>query len=322
MMSIASRVTWLLATWALTLPLHAAETEALLARMQRAAQSLNYDGTFVYQHGDRVESFRIVHRGTGADGMRERLVSLSGVPREIIRNDREVRCYLPDEKMLLIEPRRPGAQNFPSLLPESFAALNAYYRFRSGREERVAGRPAQVIAIRPRDGYRFGYRLWTDTDTGLLLKAQLIDDEGKTIEQYLFTQIAIGKAIADADLRSQSPEGSTARQAPEASAAPGEARWTVARLPSGFALTARSVRRLSAQREPAEQLVYSDGLAVVSVFVEPAGPSGAPTALAGPTQMGAVHAFGKVTDGYQVTVVGEVPAATVNLISESVTARR
>lgn len=322
MMRIASRAAWVLAAWSLTVPAVAAEAEAMLARMQRAAQSLDYDGTFVYQQGDRIESFRIVHRGSGADGVRERLVSLSGVPREIIRNDREVRCYLPDEKTLLVEPRRPGARNFPSLLPESFATLHTYYQLRSGRGERVAGRQARAITIRPRDGFRYGYRLWIDGDTGLLLKAQLIDHEGNTIEQYLFTQIAIGKLIADADLRSQSPESSPIRQAPEAPAAPGEARWTVARLPSGFALTARSVRRLSALPEPAEQLVYSDGLSVVSVFVEPAGQSGAPGALAGSTQMGAVHAFGKVTDGYQVTVVGEVPAATVNLIGQSVTARR
>lgn len=322
MMRIAIRAAWVMAAWSLTVPALAAETEAMLARMQRAAQSLDYDGTFVYQHGDRIESFRIVHRGSGAGGVRERLVSLSGVPREIIRNDHEVRCYLPDDKTLLVEPRRPGARNFPSLLPESFAALNAYYRFRSGRGERVAGRQTQVIAIRPRDGYRFGYRLWTDDDTGLPLKAQLIDDEGRTIEQYLFTQIAIGKAIADADLRSQNPESSPIGQASEALVTPGEARWTVARLPSGFSLTARTVRRLSALREPAEQLVYSDGLAVVSVFVEPVDQSGASTALAGPTQMGAVHAFGKVMDGYQITVVGEVPAATVTIIGQSVSAQR
>src|SRR5512139_2752236 len=114
MMRIAARATWVLAAWSLTLPALGAETEAMLMRMQRAAQSLDYDGAFVYQHGDRIESFRIVHRGTGADGVRERLVSLSGPPREIIRNDREVRCYLPDEKTLLVEPRRPGARNFPS----------------------------------------------------------------------------------------------------------------------------------------------------------------------------------------------------------------
>lgn len=321
MMRIAIRATWVLAAWMLTFPAFASETEAMLARMQRAAQSLDYDGTFVYQNGDRIESFRIVHRGTGAGGARERLISLSGAPREIIRNDREVRCYLPDDKTLLIEPRRPGARNFPSLLPESFAALNVYYRFRSGWRERVAGRQVHVIAIRPRDGYRFGYRLWTDDDTGLLLKAQLIDNEGKMIEQYLFTQIAIGKAIADADLKPQSPENNATRHASETPVVPGESRWAVAHLPSGYLLTARSVRRLSEKREPAEQLVYSDGLAVVSVFVEPAGAAGAPAALAGPAQMGAVHAYGKIVDGYQITVVGEVPAATVSLIGQSVAPR-
>ena len=322
MMRITLRAAWLLTVWALTLPVHAAEAEAMLERMQRAARSLDYDGTFIYQHGNQLESFRIVHRGTGTSGARERLISLNGTPREIIRNDREVRCYLPDEKTVLVEPRRPGDQSFPSLLPGSFAALNAHYKFRSGQEERVAGRKSRVVAIWPRDAYRFGYRLWTDEDSGLLLKAQLIDDRGKTIEQYLFTQISIGKPIVDADLRPQGSNHSLANKISETTTSTSATRWGVLRLPPGFLLTAHTARHPPAQREPAEQLVYSDGLAVVSVFVELAGVSGSPAALAGPTQIGAVHAFGKVVNGHQITVVGAVPAVTVNLMGESVSEQR
>mgnify|MGYP003423167329 CR=1 FL=1 len=96
----------------LAVPLaQAADAQALFARMHQAGRSLDYDGTFVYQHGDQLESLRIVHK-TGAGGARERLVSLNGAPREIIRTDNEVRCYLPDESAVLIGHRRVPPQAF------------------------------------------------------------------------------------------------------------------------------------------------------------------------------------------------------------------
>jgi sigma-E factor negative regulatory protein RseB len=301
---------------------HAADPESLLARMQRAAQTLNYDGIFVYQNGDRLESLRIVHR-VGPRGVEERLVSLNGAPREIVRTDREVRCYLPDGHAALIEHRRAGKQGFPSLLPGSPSLLGRAYAVQTGREGRVAGRNVRLVTISPRDGYRYGYQLWADEASGLLLKAGLVDEQGRVVEQYMFTEVSIGRPIANAALAPQYLTREAARQPvsePTLADTPGQ--WQPGRLPDGFALTARVVRNLPGSEGTVEHLVYSDGLAVVSVFIEPVTDASGPAAVDGLSRMGAVHAFGTVIDDRRVTVVGETPAATVAMIGESISRRR
>ena len=300
---------------------HAADAEDLLARMQRAAQTLNYDGTFVYQSGDQLETLRIVHR-VGRHGVQERLVSLNGAPREIIRSNREVRCYLPDGHAALIEHRRADTHNFPALVPGSPKAIESGYVVKVGRDERVAGRRARLVTISPRDAYRYGYQLWADEATGLLLKAGLIDEHGAVIEQYMFTQVSIGRPIPNTALAPQYATRNSVRLPavdPTLVDAPGQ--WKPERMPGGFALTARVVRQRPGTDQPVEHLVYSDGLAVVSAFIEPLAASDGPQAIDGLVRMGAVHAFGKVADGHRVTVVGETPAATVAMIGESMTRR-
>lgn len=307
---------WLLG---LAIPVvHAAPTpQELLDRMQQAAQTLTYDGVFVYHHDDHLESLRILHK-VEKSGTRERLVSLSGVPCEIIRTDNEVLCYLPDENSVMVEHRRTDRHSFPALVPESLNGISHYYRLSVGHGGRVAGRKIQSVRVQPRDGYRFGYQLWADEDTGLLLKASLLDERGSVIEQYMFTHINIGGAIADADLRPQNRGRGLVWHRPESGASvPATHRWTVEQLPAGFVQTEDMSRRLPNHRQPVEHMVFSDGLAVVSVFVEPVADT-APSRIAGPTRMGAMHAYGKTLAGHQITVVGEVPAATVSMIGESV----
>ncbi|MFQ5546575.1 MAG: sigma-E factor regulatory protein RseB domain-containing protein, partial [Acidiferrobacterales bacterium] len=149
-----------------------------LMRMNQATRMLNYDGTFVYQHGDQLEAMRIIH--AVRDGsVRERLVSLNGSAREVIRDDQQVMCYLPDRKSIIVEHRFVGRdKSFPVILPESVTVLKKNYMIQLGAPGRVAGRAAQVVIIRPRDQYRYGYHLWADKETGLLLKADLVDHMG------------------------------------------------------------------------------------------------------------------------------------------------
>jgi sigma-E factor negative regulatory protein RseB len=296
----------------------AADAQTLFARMYQAGRSLDYEGTFVYQHGDHLNSLRIIHK-TGAGGVRERLVSLDDTPREIIRTDSEVRCYLPDENAVLVDHRRADDRSFPALLPDSLTQLNGNYKIRVGKEGRVAGRKTVSVLIKPRDAFRYGYQLWADEESGLLLKASLLDEHGGVVEQYMFTQVSIGKPIAEADLKPLHPDkGLVWQRADDEPPRPSSGQWTAAHLPSGFSLTARLLRRLPARQQPVEHLVYSDGLAVVSVFIERADDAAKDNLISGLSHMGAVHAFGKVVDGYQVTVVGETPAVTVNMIGESV----
>lgn len=293
----------------------AGEARDLLARMEQAARTLDYDGVFVYQRGDQLDSLRIVHQAR--DGMvRERLVALSGVPREIIRSDREVRCYLPDESAVMVEHRRADNRNFPALVPESLATLEANYRLKTGKDGRVAGRKARLVDIQPRDGYRYGYRLWADNQTGLLLKASLHDNKGTAIEQYLFTSLTVGKPVANSELEPQNPGKNFSWRRSEAAASVSPpSRWQAQTLPAGYKLTNQSVRQLPGRKQPVEHLVFSDGLSVISAFIEPAGSS--KTAPTGMTHMGAVHVYGRVRDKHQITVVGEAPAAAVDMIGES-----
>jgi sigma-E factor negative regulatory protein RseB len=291
---------------------HASEASRLLTRMEQAARTLDYDGVFVYQRGDQLDSLRIVHQVRGTM-VRERLVALSGAPREIVRSDREVRCYLPDESAVMVEHRRADSRNFPALLPESLTALEANYRLKTGKDGRVAGRKARPVIIKPRDGYRYGYQLWADTETGLLLKASLHDEQGAVIEQYLFTTLSVGKPVADSELEPQTPGKNLVWQRPEATeVATITNRWQ-AKPPAGYKLTSQHLRKLPGRKQPLTHLVYSDGLSVISAFVEPAGKAPA----TGLTHMGAVHVYGRARDSHQITVVGEAPAAAVDMIGES-----
>ncbi len=293
-----------------------------LMKMERAARTLNYEGVFVYQHGNLLESMRIVHSVN--DGtVRERLVSMTGATREIVRNDREVQCYLPDENSVFIEHRTAESKTFPAILPERLSDLDKNYALQLSQTARVAGRETQSILIKPRDSYRYGYRLWADKATGLLLKASLLDEQGKTIEQFMFTAIRPGVAIPPAELQArQGPKGRRGEIQDQTVETNQDPAWRVEELPPGFRLSAFLTRKVAKQDRSIDHLIFSDGLAAVSVFVEKVQEEAGPSVGRATRQMGAVHAYGKVVQGHQVTVVGEVPAATVNMIGRSVSPAR
>src|SRR5438477_10335115 len=128
----------------------ATEAQDWLMRIHRAAERLNYEGTFVYQRGAQLETMRIVHRADKGV-VKERLVSLTGPAREVIRTDKEVRCYLPDQKAVVVEHRRLGQAAFVAIVPERLGDLEQNYVIELGHAARVAGRPAQQLMIRARD---------------------------------------------------------------------------------------------------------------------------------------------------------------------------
>lgn len=290
-----------------------------LDSMSSAMRSLNYDGTFVYWHDGELEAMRIVHQ-SGVAGEKERLMSLTGSAREVLRDDRVVTCIMPDNKSVMVGQSRPR-QPYPEV-PEDLDALTPHYTLTDAGTDRVAGLEARVIAIKPRDDSRYGYRFWIDTDSHLLLRFELHDETGTAIEQVMFTDLQIGEAIPAVDLEpSLTGEGynwyrqtvtNDSSDAPPVAAA----GWMVAGLPDGFRLTASQRRQVRPGGHPAEHLVYSDGMATVSVYVEQMRPENNP--FSGASSMGAVNAYGTVIDSHQVTVVGEVPADTVRGMAESV----
>ncbi len=301
----------------------AGDAYSWLMRINQATRELNYEGTFVYQHADQLEAMRIVHRAE--DGtVRERLVSLNGAPREVIRNESQVLCFLPERRSVVVEHRLTQQKSFPAILPERTKDLNQNYTIALSTEGRVTAREAQGIIIKPRDEYRYGYRLWADRHTGLLLKADLVDHKGKTLEQFMFTQLVIGARIDPRDLEpALATEGLTWYwgNALERGADAAQPPWNAKRLPSGFQLANRVMRKNPARDGMVEHIVYSDGLATVSVFIDSPGGK-RPPLMRGTSRMGAVHAYGEVINNHQVVVVGEVPAATVALIGKSMAPRQ
>jgi len=291
-----------------------------LMKMNEAPRRFDFEGIFVYQHGTQLETMRVLHKAE--KGMvRERLVSLNGVAREIVRNEREVLCYLPDQNSVVVEHRKVDARSFPAILPERLSELGGHYAIQLGKTERIAGRVAQQLTIRPRDAYRYGYRLWADHDTGLLLKADLLGSKGQPLEQFMFTHIDV-KTVPAAALQPESPGKGMVwyRESGVMPAAPAQ-KWSATQLPKGFRLSHQVMRNVPMRNKTVEHFVYSDGLATVSLFVEPIDKDAKP-GMQGPSHMGAVHAYGARVDGHQVTVVGEVPAETVSLIAKSVAPAR
>ncbi|MFV1973225.1 MAG: MucB/RseB C-terminal domain-containing protein [Thiohalobacterales bacterium] len=289
--------------------------------MASAVQGLNYDGTFVYLHDDKLEAMRIIHQ-LGDTGERERLVALTGSAREVLRNNKLVTCIMPDSKSVMVGQSRPQPP-FP-VVPDNLGSLEKYYRIEIIGDDRIAGYLTRVIAITPKDSYRYGYRFWIDKESKMFLRSDLTGNDSRPIEQVMFTRLGIGGPIADSELQpSLTGDGyawyhqDNSKAAPESTG--NNPRWIVRRLPAGFDLTNYQLKRMHPDSDATEHLVYSDGLATVSVYVE-TGAVGA-DAFRGLSGKGAMNAFGAVVDGHQVTVVGEVPAVTVEMMASSVVAR-
>jgi sigma-E factor negative regulatory protein RseB len=298
-----------------------ATAQTWLDRMNHTLATRNYDGEFLHLSPGHVEKMRIVHRV--AEGrVSERLVALTGSGREFVRLGDEVHCYLPDQKKVLVERR--GAQGndvgtFLGTLPRFGSSLRDHYRIELvGRTRSVLGGPAQVLAVTPRDGYRFGYRLWVDEGSGMPVRTDLCDPQGKVVEQVVFTTLRLPERIPDADLQpSVAAEGyAWIRQGAPLPPTPASIPWRVTRSPPGFALSSSSMQLLPGGQKPVAHLVLSDGLASVSVFIEAEAAGGTPPRGRG--RLGAANAFTTVIDGHQVTAVGEVPAHTVQNIATSV----
>jgi sigma-E factor negative regulatory protein RseB len=289
-----------------------------LMKINQAARALEYEGIFVYQHDAQLETMQIFHKMEN-NSSRERLVSLNGAPREIVRDANEVRCYWPDKNSVMVEYRKAEGKAFPSILPERLQDLDEYYTLKLGNTERITGRVAQLVIIKPTDQYRYGYRLWADVDSGLLLKADLLDNQDAVLEQFMFTQVNIGAKIPASSFAPGMTGKSMVwyREDGDTRNVSDKPGWSASQLPKGFRLSAHMTRRLPMRKQPVEHLVYTDGLAAVSVFIEKQ-EKGVKPFMQGPSRMGAVHAMSAQSGDYQITTVGEVPAATVAYISGSV----
>jgi sigma-E factor negative regulatory protein RseB len=296
-----------------------ADTLGWLRKMHDATQKLSYSGTFVYQNGGRSETSRIT-RYVDASGDIEKLEVMDGMPREIVRTKDTVRCYLPGSRLIKVERRvdRGTERGFPALLPERITALARHYDISLGETRRIAGYDCQAVVLTPRDDLRYGYRLYADVGSGMLLKAVTVDAAGEQVEQFMFTQLTIGGVTRH---MVKARHASRSWRVEDAGAAPAQlAGWGLSSELPGFHKVIELRRRLGESRS-AGQLVYSDGLAAVSVFIESLEGRTDPVRT-GLASMGAIHIYTREVANHMVTVVGEAPAASVQRIANSVEYRR
>jgi len=293
-----------------------------LERMNQALTTRNYDGTFSHWHGGHVEMLRIIHRVQ--DGtVSERLASLDGSGREFVRTGASLSCYLPDKRTVVVERRPPEESlvGFPAVTDQTAS----FYDIREVGRTRLNRRDTHIITVSPKDEYRYGYRLWIDDSTAMPLKTQLCDTHGHVIEQIVFASLTLPSRIPDSAFKTEvSTEGFQwlRNETPPPAQAGGAMAWSAMRLPPGFKMTGRSAQTLPGSTDPVDHLVFTDGLASVSVFVEPQRAAKAgESPVAETAEVGSSSAFSTVVDGHKITAVGEVPPDTVRFIASQVKAQ-
>lgn len=300
---------------------------AWLDDMNRAFSELSYDGIFSYFSGQDLASLRIVHMVVDGE-QRERLVHLNGAPREIVRRGEEVACIvMPGDALLELEQSIPSGP-FARAFVRRYDRISKNYGLSFFGEDRVADRTAVRVAVSPRDADRYGYRLWLDKETRLLLRSELIDSSGERLEIFQFNEIRFGDQVDPALLESTGKQGSLVSHLTLATKHPqpvaGEdVAWQVGWIPDGFSMAAADIRRAPSSLNSVDTLMYSDGLAGFSVFVEAMPDAGASAMV---SRKGATVAVTYTLQGvddvpYLVTLVGELPTPTAKRIARSVAPR-
>ncbi len=295
-----------------------------LTDMNRAFTELSYDGIFSFYSGSDLASVRIVHMLIDGE-QRERLIHLTGAPREFIRRGEEVDCILmPGDDLLALESSIPTGP-FARAFVRRYDNISKYYGLSFSGEDRIAGRLAVRLAITPLDENRYGYRLWLDKETRLLLQSELVDREGSKLEIFQFNQLKLGAEVTPAALEPAKPQGyrishlSLAAN-PTLPVTKPQVLWKLNWLPAGFEMSAAEVRSTPSKLKSVNTMMYTDGLAAFSVFIEDMPPAGAASMV---SRNGATVAVTHLTTGprgsnFLVTLVGELPTPTAQRIAKSI----
>ena len=286
-----------------------------LDRMSSVVTTIDFEGTVIRRRDGQAEALKVVRKVI--DGVvHEKLVTQEGNGLEIIRNGNEVHCILPDKKSVLIEFWNDESTLF-STLPSSELRFGNEYDLSIVREERVAGRSAIVLAVRPHDGYRYGHRIWLDQETAFPLRTELVGGDGSLLEQLKFADVKLNSDIpAHALEPSINLDGFTWYPEPaRAEVIDVETNWETDNLPPGFRVVSSTKETLAGADVAVTHIMLSDGLANVSVFIA----EKSDQQVTERSVVGASSNSHSVESGdYLVTAIGEVPAATVRLIANAI----
>jgi sigma-E factor negative regulatory protein RseB len=297
-----------------------ADAAGWLRKIYSATDKLSYTGTFVYQQGEHSETSRLT-RVVDASGVHERLEILDGTPREIIRFNEEVKCYIPSTMTVKVD-RQMETRPFRAMRAD-VREFAEYYNIRKAETERIAGYDCQAIVLEPKDNLRYGHKLWADIATGMLVKAKTFNEKNEVVEQFSFTELQIGGRIDREKVKSRfAGKGRDWRveQSAVVEASLESLGWGLRTLPPGYRKVTELKRRVGAAPDVG-QIVVSDGLAAVSVFIEPLGArQGQPPT--GWARHGALNVYVRTLANHLGTAVGEVPAESVRQIADSVEYRR
>ena len=300
------------------------EAGYLLERMAVSSKGLSFQGEFVYQQGAQLQTLSIIHQAEDQKiSEKERILYLDGAPREVIRSGNELFFSSYNEGVTKFQhgSLMPVINKFQSGVSESF------YDLKIVGIDRVAGREAVLLLVLPKDRFRYGYQLWLDRESSLLLKSVLVDDQGKIIERLQFTSLNIGQLSDDVlALLDRKPtsvdetihiKSNSSKEYPEKHELP--PGWETGWLPDGFVLENRSVRPSPVSQHDVDALIFSDGIATFSVFVEQ---DDTRVLSQASEKIGALSAVSKIyREGdqyFHVTVVGDIPLGTAERVAVSV----
>ena len=314
------RTSWLVLMAVLLAPTPALAEDGLtlLQRIAQGSRQLTYSGTFVYRSGGKVDTSRIAHSLVNGVEV-ERIEALDGSPREMLRVGGEVKCYFPEEKLVIIESRS-SQRRFPALLPTGLGSLPEFYEIRGGEQGRVAGVISRAVLLQPRDELRYGHEFWMDAASGLLLKANLLGERGETLESFAFTQVRIGGPLEHEALKPRfDGERVRVQQVRVTELKAEDIGWIFRGMLPGFRRVAAMKRQTAPENPESLHVVFSDGLASISVFIEPGGSAKEAEAV---SSVGPVNVYRRQLGEHRLLVMGEVPALAVRRLGDGIEQRR
>ena len=289
-----------------------------LKKISGTMKTLNYHGTVVFMKNGQIDTMK--YRHTVKNGIEsERLTSLNSPLREVVRKSNEIICLF-KETHKKIQSQHPIDRSFIVDLPRDPERLDAQYLLAVAGQEMVAMRPTQIIAVLPKDDLRYARKIWVDTASWVPLKMEVYDPDGNTLEQVVFTEFGVDSSdVADASAQSSESMSLENRRSHEIKSGMLEdSPFRLINWPAGFEEVFFIRNTMQQSQKTVDHLLISDGFSNISVYFEPKGDHG----IEGLRSLGPVNSFSRVIGDLQVTVLGEVPAQTVELVANGVELRK